>query len=344
MKWAALLTGALCVAVTGFDCTTQRRNHARRANASRVAPLTQVPIEALSEIEVALPGHPAWRFVRRGAAWRFPAYRDAYLRTPAFTSFLKTLVESGATLVQSLPPGAPPLASPANAELRVRLKGSGQTVETWLGTGIPVPEAPAVYARLAGEETLYHLHANPAIHLEREVQGARGQPTGVPFVDRAVFPRTTRPGPPAELWFQPPGVDSLRGLVRQERPPKVSPTDVPFDPWIAVFDESEVECLPKNAFAYLAFLDRLRFDALVASPPDRPPQHLEWVTVAERDTLWIGSTTGTTASGASVFAVRARQAAVVGATKAALLIPTRAALFDSAFDLSVYERAEPLRR
>ncbi len=53
---------SLCVAVTGCDCTTQRRNHAQRTSASRVAPLTQVPIEALSEIEVALPDHPAWRF------------------------------------------------------------------------------------------------------------------------------------------------------------------------------------------------------------------------------------------------------------------------------------------
>ncbi len=344
MKWAALLLGALCVAITGFDCAAQRQNDAQRLRASRVAPLAQVPIEALNEVEIALSDRPPWRFVRRGTAWRFPAYQDAYLRTPAFTSFLKTLVESGATLVQSEPPSLSSLASRADAELWVTLKSPGHTEEVWLGPGIPVSKAPAVYARHAGEDSLRHLHANPSTHLEREVRGAQGTPAGVPFIDRAVFPRATRPGPPAELWFHPPGADSLQGLVRQERPPKTSPTDVPFDPWIAVFADREVECLPKNVFAYLAFLDRLRFDTLAGSPPDHATHHLEWVTDAKRDTLWIGAATDAAASGTLVFAVRARQSAMVNAAKVALLIPTRAALTDSAFDLSTYEGAEPVRR
>jgi len=335
---AVLLAVFILLILTENRLEQHRREERRIAAALR--PLVQLSTEQVEQFEIGLGGK-SWTYVRRNGLWRYPALFDAFVRVDRVDRFLNGLLNSQSTVVSTEPGDlAGSGLAPAQA-LIVNLKnGQGALLQAVrIGRGIPAPGSAETYIQRAGDDTIFHLHANPRLAL------AGGTP---PLIDPHLLPQGLERGQIVEIRFAGDPAYPLTRLHRVETAPgrpdiPGMPPEGPTYEWIGTFAGEEKSCVSGSAFEYVGFLGRLRYKNLHSpntfdSAATKRALYLH-DDQGRIDTLDIG---GATANGDVLL--RHRAAGLVMALtpeKATLLFPTANALLDSLPRPSAYELAEP---
>ncbi|MBI2505745.1 MAG: hypothetical protein HYW07_21230 [Candidatus Latescibacteria bacterium] len=316
----------------------ETRQQARRLEAGLLRPMTRAPAAPPERLLVQL-GQQTWTYVLRAGAWRYPEYFDAFVQAEGVDYVLEGLLRAPGTVYGI---GSADLArlglSPEQA-LKFRVEGEGgiPLAEVWIGQGIPGPGAPECYARPAGSDTLFHLHANPRLALGR---------TAPPLLDNRVIPAALGRKSIAQVEFSRPGypLRSLRRLQTAPAPPTLPgrPPQLPEYQWLAEWGGQDLVCGTANAFAYVDFLGQLRWAALKDPRTTLAPvqgQLRLWDEADSADVLEVG-----TQDERGHVLLRHQGTGLVctlAPTQAALLFPSREALLDTLPATSPYRRPAP---
>lgn len=336
MKRLHLFLLGVLVLLALADRFLQSRQEAERRRAGTLRPLVDIPAEQVQQLQVQ-SGSQTWTYVLKEGAWRFPAYFDAFALAEGVEYLLDSLRRASGTAYSADRGEIAQFGLTPDRALKLRLQdGQGRLlVEVWIGRGAPGPGANESYARLAGSDTIFHLHANPRLAL------GQGNP---PLLDPRVLPAALGREPIARVEFARPGypLRSLRRVQTAPAPPALpgQPPQLPSYEWVADFGGQEIPCRAANAVAYVDFLSQLRYEEL------RDPRlaggfekgRLQLIDEEGKvDVLEIGGQEGSTL-------LRHRQTGQVYAIapqRAALLFPSRSALLDSLPTPSPYQLATP---
>lgn len=249
------------------DYLLETRQQTHRQQAGTLRPMTITPDLAPQQLQVQL-GPQSWTYVRRAGHWRYPGYFDAFAQAEGIDYVLESLLRAPGT-VYTTGGDLTRLGLDPEQALRFRVEGEGGVLlaEVWIGQGIPGPGAPECYARPAGSDTLFHLHANPRLALGRSAP---------PLLDNRVLPAALGRKPVARIEFSRPGypLRSLRRVQTGAAPPPLPgrPPQLPEYQWRAEWGDRDLVCGTGNALAYVDFLGQLRWTALAdprtfADPP-----------------------------------------------------------------------------
>jgi hypothetical protein len=243
----------------------ESRQLAKQRQASSLRLVAAVAVEQVEEFWLQQGSGPQWTFVKRGHHWRYPAYFNAYAQSDRLEFLLTTLAQTAATIVQTDATDLKSYGLDTSQALKIGLKsGSGATLlEAWIGHGVPVPGSGEAYIRRAGNDTIFHLHANPRTALD---------PGDPPLLDRLLRPKALNRKALVRIAYERQGAYPLKSLRRIETAPDSMPMpgrppQGPSYAWLAAFDAGEDTCLSTNVFTYLNFLERLSYAAL--HDPDR---------------------------------------------------------------------------
>ncbi|MCC7262447.1 MAG: hypothetical protein IT369_08000 [Candidatus Latescibacteria bacterium] len=329
---------ALLALLTLANYLLENRQQTRRQQEGILRPLIPAPSAAPQRLQVQL-GQQTWTYVLREGHWRYPAYFDAFAQAEGIDYVLESLLRAPGTVYATGEADLPRLGLDPEHALRFRVEGESNTllVEAWIGQGIPGPGAQECYARPAGADTVFHLHANPRLALSR---------TAPPLLDNRVLPAALGRKPVARIEFSRPGYP-LRSLHRVQTgaaPPPLPgrPPQLPEYQWRAEWGGQDLICGTANAFAYVDFLGQLRWTSLAdprlpfASAQGLLRLHDEADSV---DVLELGA-----GDDHGRLLVRLQSTGLVGAlepAQAALLFPTRAALLDTLPTASPYRQPTP---
>ena len=229
-----------------------------------VDPRAEVVPERIRTIVVQQGSRPqSWTYELRGRSWRYPAYFNAHVRGDRIDLLLRSLLQSAGTKVSDEAADHGHFGLTSESALRVGLSdGSGvRLLDVWVGRGAPGPRAGESYVRLAGDDAVVHLHANPSHALAGGWRAA-------PILDPYVLPRslvrravtrlnfiTAGHGVPESLWRVAVAPDTSRPYVPRPGGPEYR--------WLAGASEGgQDSCRTENVYAYTAFLRRLRYDEL----------------------------------------------------------------------------------
>jgi len=342
------LLAVLVLLVLSDGWLRHRREAARRLGSALrplVHPALQVVPERVRRVRVLTgTGSHQWTYVRRGGAWRYPANFGAYAAADRLEFLLSSLLRSMGTIVSTDPDALVRFGLAGQQIIRVVLEDElgAPLLEVDVGRIAPGPRGGEAYVRRARQDTVFHLHANPQQAL------AGGVP---PMLDPRVIPRALGRRAIVEVNFEsgdPFGPQSLRRVEagsetdpgRGRPPAALGPTYE----WVATFDGRQDTCLNASAYAYLSFLARLRYRAVV--DPTGPGYQLGTggrLTLVDedgaRDVLEVGARRGD-----EVY-LHLRAAGLVytlDPAKARLLVPSPQLLLGPLPDPSPYYTAEPI--
>jgi hypothetical protein len=327
---------ALLALLSLAEYLLEARQQTRRQQAGLLRPMAPAPAASPERLQVQL-GQQTWTYVLRGGAWRYPGYFDAFAQAEGVEYVLESLLRAPAT-VHGIGGELTRLGLDPGQALRFRVEGEGGALlaEVWVGLGIPGPGAQECYARPAGADTLFHLHANPRLALGRAAP---------PLLDNRVLPAALKRKPLARIEFSRPDhpLRSLRRVQTAPAPPALPgrPPQLPGYQWLAEWGGQELVCGTANAFAYADFLVQLRWAALRdPRTPFAVQGQLRLRDEADSlDVLELGA-----ADERGQVLLRHRGTGLVGAlepTQAALLFPSRQALLDTLGTSSPYRRPAP---
>lgn len=328
---------ALLALLTLANYLLQTRQQTRRLEAGILRPMTTAPTSAPQRLLVQL-GQQTWTYVLRGGAWRYPGYFDAFAQAEGIDYVLESLLHAPGTVYST---GGVDLArlglSPEQA-LKFRVEGEGglPLAEVWIGQGIPGAGAPECYARPAGSDTIFHLHANPRLALGR---------TAPPLLDNRVLPAALGRKSIAQVDFSRPDypLRSLRRLQTAPAPPPLPgrPPQLPEYQWRAEWGGQDLICGTANAFAYVDFLGQLRWTAL--KDPQTALAFQGQLRLRDEtdsvDVLEVG--TQDERGHTLLYHQGTGLVCTLEPAQAALLFPSRAALVDTLPAASPYRRPEP---
>ncbi len=328
--------------LVGADLLLRRNQESQRLQDSTLRPLSRLRVEQIGEFRIE-SGSNTWIYVRRGGIWYYPAYFDAFARGGRVERLLGGLLQSLATAVRVKPGDMRRYGLTPERSLKLHLKdrAGNQLLEVWIGRGVPGPAAGEAYVKLAAADTVYHLHANPRLALDK------GRP---PMVDPFVLPRALERRSVAKVTFERQGPYPLRHLRRLQRsatPPFRSglPPQRPTYEWRAGLAAREKACVRFSVFAYLSYLSRLRYEEL-RDPRDGAhfSNALDRLILEDArglvDTLEVGSQD---ANGNTLIRHRTTGKILsIAPPKAALLFPASEAFLDTLSMPNPYQLAEPL--
>lgn len=335
----AALLAVLVLLVVAEDRLEQHRGEERRI-AGRLRPFVQLSAEQVEQFELRLGGR-SWTYVRRDGLWRYPALFDAFARADRVDRFLDGLLSSQCTAVSTEPGELAAAGLVPTQTLIVGLRDRRGTLlqAVRIGRGIPAPGSGESYVQRVGDDTIFHLHANPRLAL------AGGEP---PMIDPHVLPRGLERGQIVEIGFANGSSYSLERLRRVETAPgrpelPGMPPEGPTYEWIGTFSGEEKSCVNASAFEYVGFIGRLRYRNLhspnaFASGETERALYLQ-DDQGRIDTLDIG---GATVEGDVLLRHRAAGLVIsLAPAKVELIFPAAGALLDSLPRPSSYELAEP---
>jgi|APSaa5957512622_1039677.scaffolds.fasta_scaffold11627_3 hypothetical protein len=335
----AALLAALILLVVAEDRLKQHRRAERRV-AGALRPFVQLPAEQVEQFEIRLSGR-SWTYVRRDGLWRYPALFDAFARVDRVDRLLNGLLSSQCTAVSSEPGDLAGAGLVPTQALTIGLRDKRGMLlqEMRIGRGIPAPGSGESYVQRVGNDTIFHLHANPRLAL------AGGAP---PMIDPHVLPQGLERGQIVDIRFVGKSDSPLKSLRRVETTPgrpdlPGMPPQGPTYEWIGTFAGEEKSCVSGSAFEYVGFLGRLRYQNL-HSPDVFNSGETERALYLHDDQGRIDTLDVGEATVDGNVLLRHRAAGLVMslmAEKGALLFPTANALLDSLPRPSPYELAEP---
>jgi hypothetical protein len=337
-----LLAVLLAVFILLILAESRLEQHRReeRLLAGALRPFVQLSAEQVEQFEIRLGGR-SWTYVRRDGLWRYPALFNAFARIDRVDRFLDGLLKSQCTAVSSEPGDLAGAGLVPTQALTVGLRDKRGALlqEVRIGRGIPAPGSGESYLQRVGNDTIFHLHANPRLAL------AGGEP---PMIDPHILPQGLERGQIVEIGFANGSGYPLESLRRVETTPgrpelPGMPPEGPTYEWIGIFAGEEKSCVSGSAFEYIGFLGRLRFKNL-HSPDTFDSEGTKRALYLHDDqgridTLDVG---GVTTDGDVLLRHRAAGLMMtLTEEKGALLFPAANALLDSLPRPSSYELAEP---
>lgn len=270
--WRALaLLAAAVLVLVALDRWLQHRRVARRELTAALRPLVDPALQIVPErvrlirIQSADASHQ-WVYQWDGRAWRLPVLHGAYAATDRVDFLLKALLQTYGTVVSVDADDHRRFGVGTRQAPQVTLQGSGaeDLLVALLGRGAPDNRGAEAYARRAGNDTVLHLHANPAPALA----GA------TPMLDPHVLPRALARRALVEVSFQAPGTGTPARLQRVDVLPDLR-TPGPPGPgssyaWVLYRAGLPSRGLPdtcdaSSVGAYLTHLSRLQYLAVL--PP-----------------------------------------------------------------------------
>ena len=261
------LLAVLVLLALGDGWQRHRREAARRLG-STLRPLVHPALQVVPERErrlhvLAAGGAHQWTYERRGRAWRYPARFDAYASGDRLEFLLTSLLRSSGTVVSTDPDALARFGLGGQQVVRVILEDDigVPLLQVDVGRPAPGPRGGEVYVRLAAQDTILHLHANPRQAL------TGGLP---PMLDPRVIPRGLERRALVRVDFETDDPSGLRSLRRVEAEP-VAETGRPRSPaglgptyeWVATYGSRRDTCVNASAYAYLSFLSDLQYRDLV---------------------------------------------------------------------------------
>lgn len=325
---------ALLALLVLADYLLEARQQAQRLEAGILRPMTTAPAAAPQRLLVQL-GQQTWTYVLRAGAWRYPGYFDAFAQAEGIDYVLEGLLRAPGT-VYDIGGDLTRLGLGPEQALKFRVEGEGGAplAEVWIGQGIPGPGASECYARPAGSDTLFHLHANPRLALGR---------TAPPLLDNRVLPAALGRKPVARVEFSRPGypLHSLHRVQTAPPPPPLPgrPPQLPEYQWLAEWGGRDLVCGTANAFAYVDFLGQLRWTTLVDPRTFADPLGGQLRLRDEADSVDVLEV-GTADERGHVLLRHQGTGLVcaVESSQAALLFPSREALLDTLGASSPYRQ------
>lgn len=335
IRWLVALASVLAVLVLieNYAVERQRQHDTLHGTLRPLAIVNKADVAGI----VAVAGNGrTWRYIRVDSTWRYPAYFDAFVQPQRIDHLLKSLLQASASVVSSdsrdmqrygLLPNSPTLTlrNPSNSTL----------LSMRLGRGAPDIRSAESYVQLVDADTIYHLHANPAHAFDS------GDP---PMLDMRVRPRALNRKAIDRISFS--GYPNLKTLYREQREIDIgsipgAPPSGPMYAWIGAFSDGTRDCVTPSAYAYVGFLDRLSWSALIDPTSYAEGFDRALFLVYEDgavDTLDVGVNAGET----TVLRYRTTgQVFTVPSAKANLLFPRKAVLLDSLSKPDPYEQIEP---
>lgn len=346
LRVLAALFAALVLLVCS-DGWLRHRRQAQRRLGSTLRPLVhpglQVVPERVRRVRVqAGAGRHQWTYERRGGAWRYPALFDAYASSDHLEFLLSSLLTSRGTVVSTDPEALGRFGLEGPQVIGVALDDETGTplLEVEIGRAAPGPRGGEAYVRRTSQDTILHLHADPRQAL------AGGLP---PMLDPRVLPRALErrsivrvdyeSGHP--LWPQSVHrVEAEAGAGGDRTMADLGPTYE----WMATFGTRQDTCVNASVYAYLSFLSRLQYRAVVdpAGPDYRLGSGGSLRLTDEEgstDVLEIG------APGGDDVYLRLRGAGLVytlETARAGLLMPSPQLLLEPLPEPSPYDAAQPM--
>ena len=338
------------VALAATDHFSRGNRDRQRSVASHLRPLLDDRLEIVPDrvrrIQLQLGTRPqTWTYIREGRSWRYPAYFNAFARGDRIDHLLRSLLEGVGTVVDGGGSNHVARGLGHDRALKVNLfDGDGRVLlASWIGRGIPGVRSTESYIRRAGDDTVFHWHANPRHALDG------GDP---PIIDRLVLPKALARKPFAAI-----SINGVSGgsvaLHREDLPIEIRDDGIPMPRapgsthvWLASFDGGPADtCRIENVHAYTSFLRRLSFARLndpAIVEQQKTADGISTIELTDEDgvidllrlipvdggerLLYNGST---------------RLLSTIDGARAALLIPTREALLDSLPKPSPYRLAQP---
>lgn len=329
-RWFSIVLLALVV-LWGLDTWLRHERSARRLADGVLLPLVdrsrELTPERIRAVRLRPPGaNGEWRYERRGDAWRFPAYFDAYVHGDRMGSFLDVLLSASGTRATSDSDDHDELGVTEHQALRVVLEGAeGSLEEILLGPAIPAPGGEESFARLAGNDLTLHLHANPI-----RLLGA-AQPS---LLDPHLLPRSERRSSITQVDV---ASESQTYTLRRVLAP--IPKDAPPIPpgerdryrWILEREARVDTCIDDNVYVWLSWIRSVRFERLV-NPSEKgyglgSAGQVELIDDKDvRDQLLVGRA----ANAAAVYVSNkgARLVTVMPADRANMLLPPASLLLE----------------
>ncbi|MFA6112237.1 MAG: DUF4340 domain-containing protein [Candidatus Latescibacterota bacterium] len=327
-----LLAGLLTV----VERQLQRHDLAVRQRQGILRPLVALAADRVSQLELAGEGKQGL-YVRDQGIWRYPAHLNAVAEAERLEAVVAAL-GGGCTPVSTEPGDLARYGLDPRQALQVTARDAhGQVLASVrVGRGAPGPRSGETYVQLAGQDTVYQLHANPRLVVV---------PLSRPLVDPRVLPAPASAAMLTEVSVTGPASYPIARVRRVANPPMALPPGAAMDErpasWQARLPDGEHPCPGGPAWA--AFLARLRYEALLPAAtftPDGRSLHLRWAD-SRADTLETG---GLRPDGSTVLRLRsAGQVCALAPTKAALLFPPPYVLLDSLAVPSPFDLAEPAR-
>lgn len=338
MKRLHLALLALLALLTLANHLLETREQSRRQQESVLRPLIPPPDAAPQRLQVQL-GQQTWTYIRHQGHWRYPAYFDAFAQAEGINYVLESLLHTPATVYATGNAELARLGLDPEHALKFRVEGEDQTLltEVWIGEGIPGPGGPECYARPAGGDTLFHLHANPRLALGR---------TAPPLLDNRVLPAALGRQTLARIEFSLPGypLRSLRRVQTAAAPPPLPgrPPQMPEYQWRAEWDGQDLVCGTANAFAYADFLGQLRWASLADPHLPFAPLTGQLRLHDEADSVDVLEVGPRDERGRLLLRHRGTgQVGVLELAQADLLFPSRQALLDTLPAASPYRQSTP---
>lgn len=327
-----LLAGLLTV----VERELRRHDLTVRQRQGTLRPLVELPLDRVSQLELTGEGKQGL-YVRDEGIWRYPAHLNAVAEAERLDATVAALA-SLCTPVSTEPGDLARYGLDPRQVLQVTaLDPRGQVLASVrVGRGAPGPRSNEAYVQLAGQDTVYQLHANPRSAVS---------PLSRPLIDPRVLPAPASAAPLTEVTVIGHAQYPITRVRRVATPPSPLPPGAAMDErparWLARFPDGEHPCF--GGPAYAAFLARLRYEELLPPATFVPDgRALRLVrTDGRADTLEIG---GLRPNGSIVLRLRpAGQVCTLAPTKAALLFPPPRVLLDSLAAPSPFDLAEPAR-
>ena len=335
IRWLVALASVLAVLVLIEDYAVERQRQ-HDALHGTLRPLATVNKANVAGIVAVAGNGRTWRYIRVDSTWRYPAYFDAFVQPQRIDHLLNSLLQASASVVSSESRNMQRYGLlPNSPKLTLRNPSNSTLLSIRLGRGVPDIRSAESYVQLVGADTIYHLHANPAHAFDS------GDP---PMLDLRVRPRALKRKAINRISFS--GYPNLKTLYREQREMEIgsmpgAPPSGPIYAWIGAFADGTRDCVTPSAYAYVSFLDRLSWSALIDPTSYAEGFDRALFLVDEDgtvDTLDVGATTGKTTT------LRYRttgQMFTVPSTKANLLFPSEDVLLDSLSKPDPYEQIEP---
>ena len=305
---------------------------------SSVRTLRSIPENEVTEIIARASNGRSWRYVKIDSVWRYPNYHNAYVDPKRIKHVVNSLTKATASIVSKEPGDLHQHQLLPNSPT-ITLLGKRQKLllKVRLGRGAPEVIDSESFVQLSGADTIYHLHANAAHAFDA------GDP---PMLDRHVWPRALKPQPFERVEFD--TSHEVHALYRQLDDSYLSEMkkglpQLPNYIWRIDLENDSLDCVPGSAYAYLTFLNRIKWDQLHHVKINASKFHnarsikLHSAT-GSVDTLDIAS------NEAEQQLLRLRstgQVFTITNQKAQLLYPSKKTLTDSLSKPNLYEKVEP---
>ncbi len=336
MKRHLIVLAAVLGLLLVVDFALDRSAASQRNLAGSVHPVVGIDPQRAQTLRVARSGQ-RWAYVLRDSVWRYPAYFDAYAQRQRVDQLLRCVMTSSGSIVADNGHTAHGFGFGAQDAIEVAvLDERGRTiVAAEVGRGIPGALGSESYFRRAGEDTVFHLHANPRLALDE---------AAVPMIDRHLLPQALPRSAIVRITF-PGRATELGSLWREE---------VPTDPagsrsfrgpsyrWRTRWAGQDTTCVDNSVYAYLSYLSRLRYDRLLAAGEIDVGVEGARTVLLEDDKGVVDTLEVVAADEAAIVSHRrARQISTLTVEQAELMFPAISALLDTLGQPSIYDRAAP---